>query len=48
MHDISVADVVSAIRQMMERPRNPLAVETVDIMPDNQLPVHSLDRRMVQ
>jgi hypothetical protein len=31
MRDISVADVVSAIRQMMERPRNPLAVETVDI-----------------
>jgi hypothetical protein len=31
MSDISVADVVSAIRQMMKRPRNPLAVETVDI-----------------
>jgi hypothetical protein len=33
MRDISVDDVVSAIRQMLERPRNPLAVETVDITP---------------
>jgi len=41
MRDISVTDVVSAIRQMMERPRNPLAVETVDITPDNSLPVHA-------
>lgn len=48
MRDISVAGVVSAIRQMMERPRNPLAVETVDITPDNQFPAQSLDRRMVQ
>jgi hypothetical protein len=31
MSNISVADVVSAIRQMLEMPRNPLAVETVDI-----------------
>ena len=37
MSDISVPDVVSAIRQMMERPRNPLAVETVDITPDTDL-----------
>lgn len=35
MKDISVSDVVSAIRQMMERPRNPLAVETVEIVPDS-------------
>jgi hypothetical protein len=48
MRDISVADVVSAIRQMIERPRNPLAVETVDITPDNSFQAHSLDRRMVQ
>ena len=34
MRDISVDDVVSAIRQMMERPRNPLAIETVDITPE--------------
>jgi Glycosyltransferase family 9 (heptosyltransferase) len=34
MTDISVADVVSAIRRMMERPRNPLAVETVEIAPE--------------
>jgi hypothetical protein len=33
MSDISVADVVSAIRQMLGRPRNPLAVETVDVTP---------------
>ncbi|HUC11949.1 MAG TPA: glycosyltransferase family 9 protein [Stellaceae bacterium] len=31
MSDIAVADVVSAIRQIMERPRNPLAVDTVEI-----------------
>jgi hypothetical protein len=34
MSDISVADVVSAIRRMMERLRNPLDVETIDIAPD--------------
>ncbi len=32
MREISVADVVSAIRQMMKTPRNPLAVETVDMV----------------
>ena len=37
MSDISVDDVVSAIRQMMERPRNPLAVETIEITPDNPI-----------
>ena len=31
MRDISATDVVSAIRQMLNRPRNPLAVETLDI-----------------
>jgi hypothetical protein len=41
MSSISVADVVSAIRQMLERPRNPLAVETVDIEPDSALSAHS-------
>jgi hypothetical protein len=34
MQDIAAADVVSAIRQMMGRPRNPLDVEIVDIVPD--------------
>jgi hypothetical protein len=48
MRDISVADVISAIRQMMERPRNPLAVETVIITPDNQLLPHPLGGRAVQ
>lgn len=33
MSDISVNDVISAIHQMIKRPRWPLAVETVDIMP---------------
>lgn len=33
MRDISVADVVLAIRQMLARPRGPLAVETVEIGP---------------
>jgi hypothetical protein len=32
MSDISVSDVVSAIHEMLERPRGPLAVETTDIM----------------
>jgi len=32
MTDISVADVVSAIRQMQNKSRGPLAVETVDII----------------
>lgn len=36
MSDISVADVVSAIRQMRQRPRGPLAVETVDVAEANQ------------
>ena len=31
MRDIAVTDVVSAIQDMMEKPRGPLAVETVDI-----------------
>jgi hypothetical protein len=31
MNDISVADVVASIRLMMQKPRNPLAVETVQI-----------------
>jgi hypothetical protein len=35
MSDISVADVVFAIHQMMERPRGPLAVETVEIGTDS-------------
>jgi hypothetical protein len=34
MKDISVTDVVSAIRQMLVRPRNPLEVEIVEIDPD--------------
>jgi hypothetical protein len=42
MSNISVADVVSAIRQMMERPRNPLALETIDIAPDSRFPAHTL------
>jgi hypothetical protein len=33
MSDISVADVVRAIREMLHRPRAPLAVETVEIVP---------------
>ncbi|HTX39951.1 MAG TPA: glycosyltransferase family 9 protein, partial [Bryobacteraceae bacterium] len=35
MNDISVADVVAATREMMRRPRNPLAVETVTIASDD-------------
>ena len=35
MSDISVADVVFAIHQMMERPRGPLAIETVEIGTDS-------------
>ena len=35
MRVISVDDVVSAISEMLERPRNPLAVETVDIASEN-------------
>jgi hypothetical protein len=31
MDDIGVDDVVAAIRRMMQRPRNPLAVETIEI-----------------
>jgi hypothetical protein len=31
MSDISVSDVVSAVRQMVDRPRSPLAVQTVEI-----------------
>ena len=41
MSDISVDDVVSAIRQMLQRSRNPLAVETVDISPDNPVFIHT-------
>ena len=35
MSDISVEDVVSAIRQMLRRPRNPLAVETIELPPSD-------------
>ena len=35
MREISAADVVSAIRQKLLRPRNPLAIETVDIVLDS-------------
>lgn len=31
MSDISVDDVISAIHEMLQRPRDPLAVETIDI-----------------
>jgi hypothetical protein len=31
MQDISVPDVVAAIRQMLSRPRGPLAVETIEV-----------------
>jgi len=41
MRDILVDDVVSAIRKMMERPRNPLAVETVDIAPESHVSARS-------
>jgi len=34
MSDISAEEVVRAIRQMLDRPRNPLAVETVEIAAD--------------
>ena len=37
MRDISVNDVVSAIRQMVQRPRNPLAVETIEIASENSM-----------
>jgi hypothetical protein len=37
MRDISVDDVVSAIRQMLERPRNPLPIETVYIAPESRV-----------
>jgi hypothetical protein len=33
MSDISVADVVLAINQMFGKPRGPLALETVEIIP---------------
>jgi hypothetical protein len=33
MQDISVPDVVAAIRQMLDRPRAPLAVETAEVGP---------------
>jgi hypothetical protein len=41
MSDISVGDVVSAIRQMVDRPRGPLAVQTVEIpkIPDFSPPM---------
>jgi Glycosyltransferase family 9 (heptosyltransferase) len=48
MSDISVADVVSAIRQMLERPRNPLAVETVDIPPGNTISAQSFENHVGQ
>ena len=34
MREIAVEDVVAAIRQMLAKPRNPLAVETVEIAAD--------------
>ena len=34
MNDISVDDVVSSIRQMLSRSRNPLEVDTIDITPE--------------
>ena len=37
MSNISVGDVVSAIRTMLERPRNPLATETVEVTRDNSI-----------
>jgi hypothetical protein len=40
MSNISIADVVSAIRKMLERPRNPLAIEMVDISPDGTVSAH--------
>jgi hypothetical protein len=45
MSDISVTDAVSAIRRMMERPRNPLDVETIDIAPDSVISPHTTGRR---
>ena len=42
MRDISVDDVVSAILEMMEKPRNPLAVQIVDITPDRRFAASSL------
>ena len=46
MREISGADVVSAIRQMLKRPRNPLAVETVDVVPTASRSTHARDPRM--
>lgn len=37
LKDISVTDVVSAIRHMMARPRGPLPVEVVDIAPSSPM-----------
>jgi hypothetical protein len=42
MSGISVDDVVSATRQMLQRSRNPLAVETVDIAPDDLIVGHTV------
>jgi len=42
MSGISVDDVVSATRQMLQRARNPLAVETVDIAPDDLVVGHTV------
>jgi hypothetical protein len=36
MDEIAVADVVSAIRQMLYRPRTPLIVDTIDISPSER------------
>jgi Glycosyltransferase family 9 (heptosyltransferase) len=47
MREISAVDVVSAIRQMLKRPRNPLAVETVDVVPiAASQSTHARDPRM--
>lgn len=48
MSSISVADVVSAIRQMLEKPRNPLAVETIDIPPANTISAQSFENHAGQ
>ena len=42
MTDISVAQVVSAIREMMARPRGLLAVETIEVGPDNSKDTETL------
>ncbi len=48
MTDISVNDVVSAIHEMMERPRGPLPVETVNIMLERPIPAGLGSERPLQ